>query len=241
MSITIRKRGRPRKVFLDGSTERPEPMAASSIPAPSVESPTETKSPLDRKVLTFFVNENGEIAWDRMQDGTRDEFKEFVNRPDVRKNLGLETTEKTIEQLAFGEDEANAFLDLLGGIDSFAAAKLYSIPAEITSQAFTFTPDHRKKLVPVYSRLMNKWAPMMLKTWKDEIGATILTIAVINSQVRVMHMLEDKRKKNLPASSRVTSISDAPTTGSIPVPEKPIEESPVEKSDDILENVGINA
>jgi len=63
---------------------------------------------------------------------------------------------------------------------------------------------------------LNKWGPAIVKTWKDEIGLGIVFFAVLNAQVRFMHILDEQRKKNLPATpEKVTPIKveEKPATG----------------------------
>jgi hypothetical protein len=197
----------------------PKNTPESGVLIPPFEAKSQKEGEFTRKVIAYFVNDNGEIAWDRMRGATKDELREFVKRPDTRKNLGIEAESDSLGRKPgepeFAEDEANALFDLLQSIERIAASRFYKVPVEITSQAFTFTADHRKKLGPVYIRLMNKWGPLALKKWKDEIGAAILTLSVVNAQIQVMHILEEKRKRNpagslagSPSSAKVTSISD---------------------------------
>jgi hypothetical protein len=187
--------------------------------------------------ISFNVTPDGAPDWERMQPRTKTQLTELLQNKSVQKELGFTPEQaKKIEEIGFGEDEANALLDLLQGIDSIAASKLYGIPSEITSQAFTFSPDHRKKLGPVYARLLNKWGPAALKAWKDEIGAVVLTFAVINSQIRVMHILEEKRKKNVSPMSGPRSV----TPISEPAQPRP-EEKSVAVDIDPLQNTSLNA
>jgi hypothetical protein len=188
--------------------------------------------------ISFNVTPEGAPDWERMQPKTKTQLTEVLQNKAVQKELGISQEQaKQISEIGFGEDEANALLDLLGNIDSVAASKIYGIPGEITSQAFAFTPDHRKKINPPLARILNKWGPAMLKTWKDEIGLGIVFFSVLNSQVRIMHILEDKRKRNLPATSGPRSV----TPISEPAASKPEEKIEVAKSGDILEDAGIHA
>ena len=201
-----------------------------------------------RKTIAFFFDANGKIQWDRMRESTREELRSYISSAEAKKYLGFETPDsvKTAEEVGFGDDEANALLDLLGPVDAVAASKIYGVPMEVTSVAFNFTPDHRKKINPRLTRLLNKWGPSLIKTWKDEIGCAIVVFAVVNSQVRIMHILEEKRKRGQ-VSSKVTPIStpEPPTPEPpapeppTPVPSKELEVDILAKSPDVLENIGL--
>ena len=197
-----------------------EPNAVPNLSDSSAEKPNR---------ISFNVTPEGVPDWERMLPKTRAQLTELLKDKAVQETLGLNTEQvKKIEEIGFGEDEANALLDLLSSIDSIAASKIYKVPHEVTSEAFAFSADHRKKINPPLARVLNKWGPAILKTWKDEIGLGIVLFAVLNSQVRLMHILESKRRKNLtppPAPRPVTSISEAPRE--IPKPEPaPVVESP---------------
>lgn len=187
--------------------------------------------------LSFYLSPDGIPAWDRISPQTKEKLTSILQNKLVHKELGfsVEEVKQAEAALTIGDEEANALLDLLSSIDSMAASMIYKIPSEITSQAFAFTPEHRKKINPPLTRVLNKWAPAMLKTWKDEIGVAIVLSAVLNSQVRLMHALEEKRKKNLPQSLQRPLAPVA----EMPQPAKP--ETKIDKPADPIESIGINA
>ena len=192
----------PKPAFTD-SQNNPSP-DAPELPGPEIEREKPNR-------ISFNMTPEGAPDWERMLPKTRAQLTDLLKSKSVQKELGITEQEaKEITEIGFGEDEANAFLDLLSNIDAAAASKIYGVPMEITSQAFAFTPDHRKKINPPMVRVLNKWGPSILKTWKDEIGLTIVLLAVLNAQVRVMHMMEDRRRKNAPAPKPVTPITQAP-------------------------------
>jgi len=146
------------------------------------------------RIVRYLVNDKGEVQWDRMQNRTKEDLKDFVNRPESKKHLGLEREVAAIDIPVFDEDEANSLLDFLETVDGVAASKIYGVPREVTSVAFTFTPEHRKKLNPRIVRLLNKWGPMFLKTWKDEFGLGMVLISVLSAQARKMDFIMEQRK-----------------------------------------------
>jgi len=225
-------------------TRKRKPLAFGADSAPDVPKlnvnsqeihPNEEEKP---NRVSFFVTPNGTPDFSRMLDKTKNQLAELLRNKDVQKELGITTDEvKKIEEIGFGEDEANALLDAISGIDSFAASRIYKIPREVTSVAFQFTPDHRKKINPPLTRIMNKWGPAILKTWKDEIGLGIVLLSVLNAQTTLMHILETRRQRSLqtpPAPSKVTNISAAP-----PVPPK--EEKSVDKEPSATDAIALDA
>jgi len=206
-------------------TKKRSPVAPiSGLPAPATDHSNpqpagislETGSEKPNRI-SFNVTNEGAPDWERMLPKTRAQLTDLLKDKSVQKELGIsETQAAQITEMGFGEDEANALLDLLGNIDSVAASKIYGVPGEITAKAFAFTPDHRKKINPPLTRVLNKWGPAIVKTWKDEIGLGIVFFAVLNAQVRFMHILDEQRKKNLPATlEKVTPIKveEKPATG----------------------------
>lgn len=181
--------------------------------------------------VSFFVSPDGTPEWERMLPKTKEQLADILRNPNVQKELGVSPEEaKQIAEMGFGEDEANALLDLIGNINAVAAAKIYGIPGEVTSKAFTFTADHRKKINPPLTRVLNKWAPLMLKTWKDEIGLGIVLFAVLNAQVHVMHMLENQRQKSL---GNVPARPPAVPVTPIFKPEQVSPENPVASKEEV--------
>jgi hypothetical protein len=178
--------------------------------------------------ISFNVTPDGSPDWNRMLPKTKEQLTELLKNKQVQEALGITPEEaKKPEELGFGEDEANALLDFLSPIFSFSASRFYGVPMDITSQAFTFTPDHRKKVNPPLTRVLNKWGPSLIKQWKDEIGLAIILAAILNSQVRIMHMLEDKRKRETPRRppAPVTPISETKPPVSVPPEPAPVVES----------------
>jgi len=190
-------------------TDSPNMSDTSSVASPVIDVVEIEKEKPNR--ISFNTTPEGAPDWERMLPKTKSQLTEILRSKAVQKELGISPEEaREAIEAGFGEDEANALLDLLSGINSVAASKIYGVPGEITSVAFKFSEDHRKKINPPLSRVLNKWGPAILKTWKDEIGLGLVLLATLNAQIRLMHMLEDRRKKNLPAQppAKVSSISE---------------------------------
>ena len=168
--------------------------------APETPPEMATSPPADEDAKTsrfsFAITEDGKIDFNGMRNKTKEQLGEMLRDPTAQRELKFTPEQSATLEDVFGEDEANAVLDLFGTINSFAACRIYDVPLEITTQAFTFTPEHRRKLTPVYARLLNKWGPSFLKQYKDEIGAAVLTASVLNVQVQKMRVLNTTRLHN---------------------------------------------
>lgn len=221
MKTRKRKAVAPDMLVADSTAEISQ---AQSAPEASADKP-------DR--ISFYVGADGAPEWDRISPSTKEKLTSILQNAKVQKELGFNKEQaEAISKIGFDETEANALLDALSGIDSTAASMIYKIPGSVTSEAFAFTPDHRKKINPPLVRVLNKWGPAMLKTWKDEIGLAIVFFAVLNSQVRLMHILEEKRKRNLPREDKkatVTTIKEAVAEKKVPETSWP-EDTPAEKT-----------
>lgn len=192
----------PKPAFADPQNS-PSP-EVSEPPGPDIEREKPNR-------ISFNTTPEGVPDWERMLPKTKAQLTDMLKSKSVQKELGItEQQAKEISEIGFGEDEANALLDLLQAVDSLGAAKIYGVPMEVASQAFAFTPDHRKKMNPPLTRLLNKWGPSILKTWKDEIGFSIVFLSVLNTQVQLMHILEAKRRRLAPGPKSVTPITQAP-------------------------------
>lgn len=106
-----------------------------------------------------------------------------------------------------GNDEANAMLGLIQPISAWAAARFYGYDKEICNRAFRFNDSQREKISPPLIRVMNKWLPMLVKKYADEIGLGIVLLSTVNAQARVAGMLDAQEKRR--AAEKVTPISPA--------------------------------
>lgn len=166
--------------------------------------------------------------WERVSAKTVEQLKSIFSSETAQAKLGYKPPTKEAFEIGFDATEANGILDLLEVVTSIGASKVFDVPHEITSKAFTYSSLHREKLVPPFAKLMNKWGPSLLKTWKDEIGAGIVFLSVTNAQVRVMRHLEAQHKK---AQPRV--VTEMPKRGEPNPPEpKPPESEPVKVAEE---------
>jgi|ERR1700761_2394975 len=194
--------------------------------------------------ISFYIDDNGLPQWDRISPKTVDQLRAIFESKDSHKKLGIAPPPDTKEayEVGFDATEANALLDLLQIVKAYGASKAFDVPVDITTKAFTDTELQRSKMVPPIAKLMNKWGPSLLKTWKDEIGAGIIFVAVTNAQVQVMRHLEAQRKANSPqpvTEIRNRSVSAGKETKPAPAP-KPEEKAP-EPDNPVLDALNASA
>jgi hypothetical protein len=227
---------------------------SASTPAPSESKSHQESQDNSEKIPTVIpsrrfvlpMSDEKSVAWDQIPEKNLEILRDALKNPDTAKILGISKPEETPGEIGFSNDDANAFLDLLSGVDSLAASKVYKIPKTVTDAAFKFEDYHRKKLNPPMVRLLNKWSPLILKNWKDEIGFGIILVSTLNAQVNVMHALENKRRASLPRNDNITPISGATlerTPAPMPKAEAAKTNAPAPTPDkkpevDILEAVG---
>lgn len=216
------KRGRQANEKNESASAEQAPLSAPVIDAES------DKKNNDR--ISFYIDENGIPQWDRLSPRTTEQLKVIFGNKDSQAKLGfVPPTVKEVYEQGFDETEANALLDLLQIIKAAAASKMFEVPHEITSRAFTDTELQRSKQVKPITKLLNKWGPSLLKTWKDEIGAGIVFVSVTNAQVQMMKHLDAQRKKSQPQPVREIPNRNV-SAGAEKKPEEkkePPEENPV--------------
>ena len=165
--------------------------------------------------ISFNVKADGLPDWERMSPKTRTELLKVFNDSSVKKELGVEE-KKDEKDEDWGVDETNMILDVCEPVSAASASKIFSVPMEITTQAYVFPPEVRVKLNRKMEKLAKKWIPKAVTTWKDEIGLAMLFGAAINAQYRLMLKLEKDRLAKLPRVTPITA-SNVPSVE----PEKP--------------------
>ncbi len=221
--------------------EQAKPVSTSSIPGveTSLNATHSASSDNSEKPnrISFNLTPENTPDWDRMLPKTKEQLKSLLLKKDVQKELGIDTEKKTgSSSLEFGKLECNGLFDLLELIEPPLASKVFGVPLEITSQAFKFSELHREKGSEALIPLLNKWAPFILKTWKDEIGAAMVLFSITGAQVRRMYQLNETAKP--PAKKEPTPIKEIPKPVAQKEPVIDPEKKPIGK--DVLEDVGFD-
>jgi hypothetical protein len=82
-----------------------------------------------------------------------------------------------------------SMFDVIGKIESFAAAKLYKMPPEIADTAFTYSQAEKDKLAGPTAKVINKYAPVWLELYKDEIALAGLFVMITAMKFQMATML----------------------------------------------------
>lgn len=180
-----------------------------------------------------------------MQEKARIQLREILQDPQTLKELGIELPQAPPTKPAatgdgapsMGKDESGMLLDILSLINGSIAGRLYKVPPEVTREAFQYDDFHKRKLAPPLERILNKWSPYVLKTYKDEVGFLMLFCGTLNVQVKTMHVLEAQRRAKNPGTENVTPINEQRKTEPRTTPQAP--PKPDNKAANMLDSVGI--
>lgn len=200
------------------SVETPaESPAADANQNETVSQPSHPEIFETNRRVAFTVDEDGRIDLSRLQDKTKIQLREIFSKSSELEKLGISApVARELSEIGFGEDEANAILNFITTIDAPIASRMYQVPKDICVEAFTFDDFHRRKLNPPMIRLLNKWGPSVLKTWKDEVGFALIMFSTLSAQVTAMNFLHEKRKRELP--DNVTPITQNRAAAAAPPP-----------------------
>lgn len=158
----------------------------------------------ERVVVSWFVDDKGAIQWDRMRPKMKDAIRDFVTNAEVQRQFGA-SGEAPASVEMFDPKWTGTLYDVIGKVESFFAAKMYKISPEICEQAFTYTPAEKDKLAEPTAKVINKYAPIWLVQFKDEIALAFLfvTITAVKLQMAValqqLKTQAEKAKTQMPA------------------------------------------
>lgn len=241
---TKRPVGRPRK---DATVTPKEISEVNGTPPPDVQ---DSIRDAEDKIFLQIHTVEGKPDPSRMRETTKEKLRELYNNAEVLKAIGVVKKKESggDGDLTIGSDEANALLDVIQMVKVPGATAIYKCSPAIAAQAFTDSELQRSKMTPHLAKVLNKWSPLILKTWKDEIGLAVVMLSVVNAQIRTMHILIDSQKAAPPPPrvqpAPMPSPSPKKVTPTPPEPEAPPkpETAPAKKEvatgDVNLENVG---
>lgn len=168
------------------------PIEAQSAPeaAPIAQEPAPAQ---DISRVAIPVDANGNVLWDMMREKTKDKLKSILADPSTAKVLNVESpvTSPVIE--VFDPSWTGTIFDAVSKLEIVLAGKMYQIPQDIAEQAFTFTAAEKEKLGPPTARVINKYAPIWLEKFKDEIALAFLFITMTAVKLQMAVMLQKLR------------------------------------------------
>lgn len=160
--------------------------SAKEVPAnPSITAP-------DEKVnrMSFPLDSNGKPDWDKMHGKTKEKLKALLGDSSANSTSGV--PQPVIE--VFDASWTGAIFDTIGKLESFAAAKIYGFPPDIADKAFTYTAAEKEKLAVPTAKVINKYAPLWLEQYKDEIALAMLFVTITAMKFQMASMLAAQYK-----------------------------------------------
>jgi hypothetical protein len=153
------------------------------LPIPANPSAPEVEEKVNR--ISFPLDANGKPDWDKMHGKTREKVKSLLGDSSVSKTSGV--SQPTIE--VFDPAWTGTLFDTIGKIEAFAAQKLYKFPPEIADRAFTYSEMEKAKLAGPTAKVINKYAPLWLEQYKDEIALAGLFVTITAMKFQMASML----------------------------------------------------
>jgi hypothetical protein len=165
---------------MDVKIPRPIPENPS---APSVESEKVNR-------ISFPLDADGKPDWDKMHGKTREKVKSLLGDSSAANASGV--PQPTIE--VFDPAWTGALFDTLGKIEAFAATKIYNFSSEVADKAFTYSQAEKDKLAGPTAKVINKYAPVWLEQFKDEIALAMLFVTITAVKFQMASMLAAQQK-----------------------------------------------
>lgn len=140
--------------------------------------------------ISFPLDKDGKPDWDKMHGKTREKVKSLLGDSSAVKTSGV--PQPVVE--VFDPAWTGTLYDVIGKITSFASVKIYGLSPEIAEQAFSYSVAEKDKLAGPTARVINKYAPVWLEQYKDEIALAglFVTITAIKFQMAMGLMAAQK-------------------------------------------------
>jgi len=200
-----------------GEVETAKPAPATGVaPIPSESSVDATAN---RKTFAVYVDANGKIEVDRLQERTKAQLRSLFQDSSLPGKLGIASAAVPAPQFVSTE-MVSAFYDTLGNIESLIGQKVFKVSSDIASKAFTFDAEKKKSLTPLTVKVANKYAWEWLQKYGDEIMLLSVFVGVTLSQVAVLKTLQAGGKVSEKSIAYSAPTPEAKTVEVAPVPAK---------------------
>lgn len=167
---------------------QPQPNPQEPQPKPQPRKIPPGKPSMAPRRISVELNDDGSVAWNSMRETNVIEFRSLLNRPEIKE----EFKEKTAPPL-FSAESCYGFYDLFGKLLAFGAAKWKGIPADIATEAFSFSDGDKKILAEPTVKVLNKYAPTWAIKYQDEITLGFVLLSVINAKIMLARALAESR------------------------------------------------
>jgi hypothetical protein len=191
--------------------ERQEKSSVASLPIEFV-GPSNDSSAEDISRVSFPMDAQGNILWDRMREKTKDQLKSILGNPDTAKVLGVESPAPPSVEV-FDPAWTGTVLEALGKMEAFAASKMYKIDSDISEKVFTYSEREKEKIAPPLAKVINKYASTWMVQFKDEIALAFLFATITAVKLQMATALQNTR-----AGEIKVAIPAQPIRSTITVP-----------------------
>lgn len=181
----------------------PESTAASNGAEPHVEGK-------DRFNLSFDLNADGAPDFSSMREKTKERARQFFSDPKMAEAFGVKPVAQATAvvdyfPMAPGEKYPaviGSMYNTIGVIESLLAQRFAKIPEPIARRVFTYTDEEKMVLAGPTSRVLNKYMPLWLIKYQDEIALANLlisiTVAKVNAAIMLARMNQTPSAPNAP-------------------------------------------
>jgi hypothetical protein len=170
-----------------------EPKKEASGPPPIAENPSAPAPVVEEKInrISIALNKDGAIDWDSMRPKTQEKVKQLMG---IGEGKGPQAAAVEV----FDASWTGPLYDTLGKIESFAAMKMYGFSPEVADKAFTYSEAEKAKLGPPTAKVINKYAPVWMEQFKDEIALAMLFVTITAMKFQMASFLMAQQKAQAP-------------------------------------------
>lgn len=181
-----------------------------------VDLPVEPQDDISR--LSFAVDSQGNVLWDRMRGKTKEQLKDILTKPETAKALGITQEQASQAVEVFDPAWTGSLYDSLGKIEAMVAGGMLKLSPEVTERVFTYSTMEKEKLAGPTAKVINKYAAVWMVQFKDEIALAFLLVTMTLMKVQIAKTLAATMNVN---QSR--EVTQAPASAP-PAPSKTAQE-----------------
>jgi len=165
----------------------------ASGPPPIADNPSAPAPVVEEKInrISIALNKDGTIDWDSMRPKTQEKVKQLMG-------LGEGKGSQAAAVEVFDASWTGPLYDTLGKIESFAAMKMYGFSPEVADKAFTYSEAEKAELGPPTAKVINKYAPVWMEQFKDEIALAMLFVTITAMKFQMASFLMAQQKAQAP-------------------------------------------
>jgi hypothetical protein len=164
--------------------------------------------------LSLQLNDDGSIAWDRLRESNRERTEkllaQWLNDPKLAEKLGVK---KPIVEI-FSAEYAGSIYDVVGKVEAMLAPRITGMPVHIAQAVFTYTAEEKAMLAGPTAAIINKWAPLWLAKFQEEIQLALLLTTITAAKFQLAKAIFDNER-----AQQATPVQPIRTNGAEHVPE----------------------